>query len=183
MNKFVKMKFKRRQQKCSVDRRKLNAWRWSATTDKWKLRQTNSCKCKKTKSTMPNAIIVQKKAIVIRKVAQDIARNKTRKMSSKTVTKHKKNKGAYAPVFFWLVARIRPSSATQSVAELGSHSSRKPFCVILSERNESNFFVRDPKRHLVPFDPRLARTSTALRMTRTKKRKRSVAESTKRLGE
>ena len=42
---------------------------------------------------------------------------------------------------------------------------------ILSERSDSNFFVRDPKHHYVLFDPCFARISTALRMTRTKKRK------------
>ena len=36
--------------------------------------------------------------------------------------------------------------------------------------SESNFFVRDLKRHGVPFAPRVARSSTALKMTRTKKR-------------
>ena len=70
---------------------------------------------------------------------------------------------------------LQSSLCERSDAELGSHSSRKPFCVILSEQSkptvcrESNFFVRDPKRHFVPFDPRIARISTALRMTRTKK--------------
>ena len=34
---------------------------------------------------------------------------------------------------------------------------------------ESNFFVRDPKLRFAPFDPRYARISTTLRMTRTKK--------------
>ena len=36
---------------------------------------------------------------------------------------------------------------------------------------ESNFFVLDPKRHCVPFAPHCVRSSTALRMTRTKKRR------------
>ena len=36
---------------------------------------------------------------------------------------------------------------------------------------ESNFFVLDPKRHCVPFAPHFVRSSTALRMTRTKKRR------------
>ena len=34
---------------------------------------------------------------------------------------------------------------------------------------ESNFFVLDPKRHCVPFAPHCVRSSTALRMTQTKK--------------
>ena len=34
---------------------------------------------------------------------------------------------------------------------------------------ESNFFVLDPKRHYVPFAPHCVRSSTALRMTQTKK--------------
>ena len=34
---------------------------------------------------------------------------------------------------------------------------------------ESNFFVRDPKLRFAPFDPRYARISATLRMTRTKK--------------
>ena len=34
---------------------------------------------------------------------------------------------------------------------------------------ESNFFVLDPKRHCVPFAPHYVRSSTALRMTQTKK--------------
>ena len=36
---------------------------------------------------------------------------------------------------------------------------------------ESNFFVLDPKRHCVPFAPHCVRSSTTLRMTRTKKRR------------
>ena len=34
---------------------------------------------------------------------------------------------------------------------------------------ESNFFVLDPKRHCAPFAPHFVRSSTALRMTQTKK--------------
>ena len=34
---------------------------------------------------------------------------------------------------------------------------------------ESNFFVPDPKRRYAPFAPHFVRSSTALRMTRTKK--------------
>ena len=36
---------------------------------------------------------------------------------------------------------------------------------------ESNFFVLDPKRRCAPFAPHCVRSSTALRMTRTKKRR------------
>ena len=36
---------------------------------------------------------------------------------------------------------------------------------------ESNFFVPDPKRRCAPFAPHCVRSSTALRMTRTKKRR------------
>ena len=55
-----------------------------------------------------------------------------------------------------------------------------PARVILRERSESNFFVRDSKRRFSTFDPRVARISTPFCliksnvMTRTKKR---VAES------
>ena len=44
--------------------------------------------------------------------------------------------------------------------------------VILSGAKRSRtFFVLDPKRHCVPFAPHCVRSSTALRMTRTKKRR------------
>ena len=36
---------------------------------------------------------------------------------------------------------------------------------------ESNFFVPDPKRRCAPFAPHCVRSSTTLRMTRTKKRR------------
>ena len=63
--------------------------------------------------------------------------------------------------------------------QVGYHLARNHPCrVILSERSESNFFHRDPEWHFVPFDPRFARISTTLRMTRWKKRKAAaVAES------
>ena len=48
---------------------------------------------------------------------------------------------------------------------------------------ESNFFVRDPKRCYAPFDPRYARISTTLRMTRTKKRRATRRRDLGRKGE
>ena len=54
---------------------------------------------------------------------------------------------------------------------LGTGCFARRLCVILSERCESNFFVRAPKPRFAPFDPRFARISASLRMTRTKKRK------------
>ena len=52
----------------------------------------------------------------------------------------------------------------------------RTLCAVLNvirhpERSEaeSNFFVLDPKRHCAPFAPHYVRSSTALRMTQTKK--------------
>ena len=65
-----------------------------------------------------------------------------------------KNKGAFAPLFFLLVARIRPSSATLRVAELGSHfaskamgaRSREPRAKIFAQR--ANTLVLAKRRRI-----------------------------------
>ena len=73
---------------------------------------------------------------------------------------------------------LRQFNPSPRVSQVGYPPCEKPCRVILSEHSESNFFHRDPEWHFVPFDPRFARISTTLRMTRWKKRKAAaVAES------
>ena len=74
-------------------------------------------------------------------------------------------------------AKFSPAPSV-SPSGIPTFARNHPCRVILSERSESNFFHRDPEWHFVPFDPRFARISTTLRMTRWKKRKAAaVAES------
>ena len=77
--------------------------------------------------------------------------------------------------FFFCASCVKRKSERMTVDVVMTQ--RTMFALIYFTRHperseaESNFFVPDPKRRCAPFAPHCVRSSTALRMTRTKKRR------------
>ena len=77
--------------------------------------------------------------------------------------------------FFFCASCVKRKSERMTVDVVMTQ--RTMFALIYFTRHperseaESNFFVPDPKRRCAPFAPHCVRSSTTLRMTRTKKRR------------
>ena len=87
----------------------------------------------------------------------------------------KKNSVFFLRSFFFCASCVKRKSERMTVDVVMTQ--RTIFALIYFTRHpewskaESNFFVPDPKRRCAPFAPHYVRSSTALRMTRTKKRR------------